>query len=102
MKAVFTQRAAAQLSEIQAYIAKDDPAAAERVVTAILDTADFLAESPDIGRHVRKPTDPTYHYRFHVVSSYRNYLVFYRPFPWGIRVVKVMAAAQDWTRFFQA
>jgi plasmid stabilization system protein ParE len=102
MKAVFTQRAAAQLTDLREYIAKDNPDAAERVVTAILDTADFLAKSPEIGRRVRKPDDQTYHYRFHLVSAYRNYLLFYRPFPWGIRVVKVMAAAQDWTRFFQA
>lgn len=101
MRAVFTARAAAELAAIQAYIAKDDPTVADRVVTAVLDAADFLAESPDIGRRVRKPGAAAYHYRFHVLSAYRNYLMFYRPFPWGIRVVKVMSAAQDWTRFFQ-
>jgi plasmid stabilization system protein ParE len=34
------------------------------------------------------------------VSHYRNYLVLYRIEPARIRVLRILHAAQDWTRFF--
>ncbi len=34
------------------------------------------------------------------VSRYRSYLVLYRVEPGRIRVLRILHAAQDWTRFF--
>jgi plasmid stabilization system protein ParE len=34
------------------------------------------------------------------VSRYRNYLILYRIEPELIRVLRILHAAQDWTRFF--
>ena len=37
-----------------------------------------------------------------VVPKYRNYLFFYRPFQDSVMVVRILHAAEDWTRFFPA
>jgi plasmid stabilization system protein ParE len=34
------------------------------------------------------------------VSRYRNYLILYREEPKQIRVLRILHAAQDWTRYF--
>ena len=34
------------------------------------------------------------------VDRYRNYLVLYRVEPGRIRVLRILHAARDWTRFF--
>jgi plasmid stabilization system protein ParE len=34
------------------------------------------------------------------MPKFRNYLIFYQPFEETIVVVRVLHAAQDWTRFF--
>ena len=73
---------------------------AERVRLTILDTVDFLAENPALGRHIRKATPRHADIRWLVVPKYRNYLIFYRPFQDTIMVVRILHAAQDWKRFF--
>jgi plasmid stabilization system protein ParE len=52
----FTPRARDDLREIVDFIAKEDPAAADRVGSAILDTAALIAARPYIGiRNARAP-----------------------------------------------
>ena len=34
------------------------------------------------------------------VSRYRNYLILYRVEPKQIRILRILHATQDWTRFF--
>lgn len=36
------------------------------------------------------------------VSRYRNYLILYRIEPELVRVLRILYAAQDWTRFFSS
>ena len=36
------------------------------------------------------------------MPKYRNYLIFYQPLGDTIVVVRILHAAQDWTRFFRA
>ena len=90
------------LEEIRNHIAEDNPDAAERVRAAILDAADLLAANPGIGRGIRNAKARHADIRWLVVPKFRNYLIFYRPFEDTIMVVRVLHAAQDWTRFFPA
>ncbi len=102
MRARFSPKAARDLDEISGYIAADNPEAAERVRRIILNTADLLAQHPELGRRIRKAAARHLQIRWFVVPKFRNYLIFYQPFQETIVVVRVLHAAQDWTRFFPA
>jgi plasmid stabilization system protein ParE len=66
----------------------------------ILEVADFLAQHPELGRRIRNVSDRHKEVRWFVVPKFRNYLIFYKPFQETILVIRVLHAAQDWTRFF--
>jgi toxin ParE1/3/4 len=100
IQARFSPKAARDLEEISSYIAADNPEAAERVRRMILNTADLLAQHPEIGRRIRKATVRHLQIRWFVVPKFRNYLIFYQPFQEAIVVVRVLHSAQDWTRLF--
>jgi toxin ParE1/3/4 len=102
MRARFSPKAARDLEEISGCIAADNPEAAERVRRIILNTADLLAQHPELGRRIRKAAERHLQIRWFVVSKFRNYLIFYQPFQETIMVIRVLHAAQDWTRFFPA
>ena len=102
IRARFSPKAARDLDEHCGYIAGDNPEAAERVRLIIFNTSDFLAQHRELGRHIRKAAPRHAQIRWFVVPKYRNYLIFYQPFRKTIMVVRVLHAAQDWTRFFPA
>lgn len=81
-------------------IAADDANAAHRVRDTILDTADFLARHPEVGRKIRSTAPRHAQIRWFVVPRFRNYILFYQRLQDTIVVVRVLHAAQDWTRFF--
>ena len=82
------------------YIATDNPEAAECVHRIILNTADLIAQHPELGRRIRKAAVRHQQIRWSVVPKFHNYLIFYQPFQETIMVIRVLHAAQDWTRFF--
>jgi plasmid stabilization system protein ParE len=96
----FSPRAEQDLEEIHRFIASDDLDAAAQVHRVILATADFLAQHPVAGRLIRGAAARHRKIRWLVVPRYRNYLIFYQPFRDTVVVVRVLHAAQDWTRFF--
>jgi len=100
IRARLSPRAERDLEGIREHIAADNLDAAERVRLTILDTADLLAANPAIGRRIRKAKVHHAEIRWLVVPKFRNYLIFYRPFQDTIMVVRILHAAQDWTRFF--
>ena len=100
IRARFSPKAARDLDEISGHIAADNPEAAERVQLTLLNTADFLAQHPELGRRIRKAAARHLQIRWFVVPKFRNYLIFYQPFHETVMVVRVLHAAQDWTRFF--
>lgn len=55
MKVRFTRPALDDLERIRAYIAKEDPIAASRVVSQLIDRSLTLASSPYEGREVDEP-----------------------------------------------
>jgi len=89
----FSPKAVSDLDEHCGHIAADNPEAAKRVRRVILNTADLLAQHPELGRRIRKASPRHAPIRWFVTPKFRNYLIFYQPF-------QVLHAAQDWTRFF--
>ena len=71
MKVRFTRPARDDLDGIFKYIAKDNPAAASRVVTHLIDRALALDQSPYQGREVDEPNA-----RVIIVPRFR-YFIFY-------------------------
>ena len=102
IRARFSPKAGRDLDEHCGHIAADNPEAAERVRQTILNTADFLVQHRELGRRVLKAGPHHAQIRWLVVPKFRNYLIFYQPFQEAIIVVRVLHAAQDWTRFFPA
>ena len=100
IRARLSPRAQRDLEGVCSFIAADNPQAAERVRITILDTADLLAGNPELGRRIQDAAPRHADLRWAVVPRFRNYLIFYRPFEDTIVVVRVLHAAQDWTRFF--
>lgn len=88
-----TPQAVADIFEIWSFIAKDNPAAAERVEEAIFRACDFLSDSPLTG-HLRQNLTAL-PVRFWVVQPYSNYLIVYRPENKPLQIIRVLHAARD-------
>jgi addiction module RelE/StbE family toxin len=100
IRARFSPKAGRDLDEVSRYIAAENPDAAERVRQTILNTADFLAQHPELGRRIRNVTQRHVQIRWFVVPKFRNYLIFYQRHQDTIMIVRVLHAGQDWTRSF--
>ena len=100
IRAKLSPKAERDLDEHCSHIATDNPDAAARVRQTILHTADFLAQHREVGRLVRNAAVRHTQIRWFVVPKFRNYLIFYQPFQKTIMVVRILHAAQDWTRYF--
>jgi len=99
---LFTGLAEEDLDQIEDYIAARDPAAAARVRTAIVRQSMSLGKAQEKAMRLTEPQDePEIGVRLWPVVRYRNYLILYRIEPEQIRVMRVLHAAQDWTRFFE-
>lgn len=98
--AKFSPKAERDLENIFQFISSDNLDAAQRVRNAVLDVADLLAQFPELGRKIHNASPRHAKIRWFVVPRYRNYLIFYQPFQETIMVIRVLHAAQDWTRFF--
>ena len=88
------------LEEIARFISSDHPNAAKRVRDMILHIADLLAQNPDLGRKTRNASPRHAQIGWFVVPKFRNYLIVYQPFKETALVVRILHAAQDWTRPF--
>ena len=69
---IFSARSRNDLEQIVKYIARDDPAAAERFGLRLIDQAESLADAPEMGPRLPQRPDT----RFFPVGSY---LIIYRP-----------------------
>jgi len=88
-------RARLDLVEIIAYLAEQSEDAARRFRREAQATFERLAGMPGMGTRYT-PDEPTYgELRYFPVSKFRNHLVFYRPTPDGIEVVRVLHGARD-------
>ena len=90
----WTSRALMRLDQIGAYIAKDNPAAAARVVARIALAVDALADQPAMGRSGRVKSTRE------LVFSDIPYIVPYRVTDTRVDILSVMHAAQKWPETF--
>ena len=99
---LFTGLAEEDLDQIEEYIAPRDKAAAARVRAAIVRESIELGKAPAKGMRLREQqSELETGVRLWPVARYRNYLILYRIESEQIRVLRVLHAAQDWTRFFK-
>ena len=89
------------LVEIAEHIAKDDPEAARKVVSAIRDMFIFLACHPLLGTEYHPLRRFLQGIRMITVPEYLNYLIYYRPLPEnaGVRILYVIHGARDGVAF---
>ena len=98
---LFTALAEEDLDQIEDYIAARDPAAAARVRATIVEQTIKLGKAPQKGMALETLLDDEEAgVRLWPVSRYRNYVILCRIEPKQIRVLRILHAAQDWTRFF--
>jgi len=83
------------LFEIAAYIARDNPAPAERLIDALESKFKLLATSPKLGR-LRTELAPGLR-----SLPFRNYVIFYQPLEDGIEVVRVLHGKRDLKPLFK-
>lgn len=93
MKAHFTDEADRNLTQIVAYIAKDNPSAAFDWIDATRRLCELLTAQPGIGQSVR--TRRFGNIRRHVSG---NYLIYYREVDAGIEILLVSHGARDQDR----
>jgi addiction module RelE/StbE family toxin len=90
MRVRWLRRARRQVDEIGAYIARDNPAAADRVVERIRQAADRLAAHPLMGRQGRVIDTRE------LVVPGTPYIVAYRVRGQSVQILAVQHSAQRW------
>ena len=90
MKIRFSKRSIRRLSSIQAYVAKDSPAAAARVAVRIVETAMRLEHFPLLGRLGQKPG-----WREVIVPGL-PYIIPYRIVDEVILIDTIIHTSRDW------
>lgn len=85
------------LAEIIAYIAADNPVAADAVYEAVSEMFALLADDPMMGTAMHPVRRSLRGIRMIPVTEYRNYLIYYFPLPHdaGVRILYVLHAARD-------
>lgn len=85
----YSQQAYADMDEVLAYIAQENPQAAIETIDALEEKAQLLTDNPELGR--ARP-DLLENIRS---FPYGNYIIFYRPTSDGILIVRVLHSARD-------
>jgi len=89
MRVVRTSAAKADAREIWAYIAQDNPEAADRLLDRFDKLFRVLASQPLVGKSVEELVP---NLRFVPIE---NYLIFYRPTKERIEIVRILHGARD-------
>jgi toxin ParE1/3/4 len=93
MNVRFTRKALADLDQLRAFIARENPAAASRLVTRLLDLAWALGDNPKEGR---KTDEPGIHV---LIVPHLNYLIFYRLTETDVQILHIRHTARSrWRR----
>ena len=95
-----SHQAVSDLEEIRNYIAKQRPAAAERVLDGLHEGFQLLAENPLMGA-LREDLRPNLRV-FPGRGAARNFVIFYYPAADGIEVSTVIHGARDYPSLFAA
>jgi toxin ParE1/3/4 len=87
--------AAADLVEIAAYIAEDNPEAAERFLDAAEAAFAVIASMPSLGRTFRFQSAVAQGMRVWRVEGFERYLIVYRAVESHIEIVRVLHGSRD-------
>lgn len=87
MRLVWSEEALERLTEIEAYIARDNPIAAERFVGRLIERASTIVDNPRMGRMVPEHQRPDLR---EIIE--RNYRIIYALREEAIEVVTVVEA----------
>lgn len=93
-KVLRTERAELDLIEVLLYLRRRSPKAADRLESTIDRQCRLLAQFPEIGQS-REEIAPGLR-----CSVAETYLLFYRPIPDGIELVRVVHGSRDLTNLF--
>jgi toxin ParE1/3/4 len=85
----------ADLEEITDYLAQHSEPAALRFLDAAEQTIRFLEVLPLAGRLCRFKNPAMTGVRKRVINGFRKYLVYYRPLPDGVEVLRVIHGRRD-------
>ena len=89
------------LPEIYAWIALDNPEAAERVLAAVEATFSQIEEQPESGIVYPSPYTHAHKIRMLPVNRFSQYLVFYRIDSTAVRILYVVHGARHLPRLFK-
>lgn len=87
--------AQADMDDTAEFIAQDNVDAARRFVVAAEASFRYLAEMPTIGPQRAFHHSNLLDLRSWRIRGFENWLVFYRPIPEGIEVIRVLHGARD-------
>jgi toxin ParE1/3/4 len=82
-----------------AYIARDNPDAARRLMASAESTCEALASQPGMGHEegfCKRAAIRSWR-----VEGFENYLIFYRINPDSVEILRLLHAARDLPRFFK-
>ncbi|HXJ92132.1 MAG TPA: type II toxin-antitoxin system RelE/ParE family toxin [Terriglobia bacterium] len=94
-------RARRDIVEVAVFIAQDSLEASDRFLEAAESTFQALARMPRVGALCRLPSPKFAGLRMWRVRGFENYLIFYRPRPDGIEVLRVVHGARDLASLFE-
>ena len=90
----FSPRAVADLDGILAFIARDKPQAAAKLVARLKHRCCLVADFPELGTRREDLMEGLRS------SSVGNYLIYYRPVAGRVRIERVLHAARDVDKLF--
>ncbi len=91
----FTEKAEADLDQVWAYIARDNPGAADTMIETILENSRIYVQFPNLGQRQEELRSGL---RSVVVSPY---VVYYRPVQGTIELLRVLHCARDIKNIFR-
>lgn len=94
-----SERARADLLELAAFIAADQPLAAHRFLDEALDALDLLQRNPHLGR-VRQSSAYDVEVRLWVLPKHRFCIIAYHVTSASVHVIRVLHAARDFNTIF--
>ena len=99
-KLLFLHLAENDAREIAAYIADDNPTAAQRFRAAFGETTELLLRMPHIGSLRVSGKLALEDIRVVPVKDFERYFIFYRPIDEDIEIVRVLHGARDYASPF--
>lgn len=87
--------ARSDLDEIWLYIARDNPAAADKLIQILVSKFPMLASMPNMGR-TREELSPRLR-----SLPFGRYVIFYRPMENGVEIARVLHGARDLPPLFE-